>query len=73
TFSNFFKTKSKFSNNSKRKKDFSSLLNWLRQNVHWKGKFYSVEELIRLATNTDPDSSYLVQYLENKIIELESI
>ncbi|WP_368856888.1 hypothetical protein, partial [Leptospira borgpetersenii] len=45
----------------------------LRQNVHWKGKFYSVEELIRLATNTDPDSSYLVQYLEKKIIELESI
>lgn len=72
-FQTFLKRNPNFQTTVKEKKDFSSLLNWLRQNVHWKGKFYSAEELIRLATNTDPDSSYLVQYLEKKIIELESI
>lgn len=72
-FQTFLKQNPNFQTTVKEKKDFSSLLNWLRQNVHWKGKFYSAEELIRLATNTNPDSSYLVQYLEKKIIELESI
>ncbi len=72
-FQTFLKQNPNFQTTVKEKKDFSSLLNWLRQKVHWKGKFYSAEELIRLATNTDPDSSYLVQYLEKKIIELESI
>lgn len=55
------------------KKDFSSLLSWLRKNVHWKGKFYSAEDLIRSATDSSPDSSHLVNYLEKKLIELESM
>ncbi|WP_210412901.1 carboxypeptidase M32 [Leptospira gomenensis] len=55
------------------KKDFSSLLNWLRKNVHWRGKYDSAEDLVRNATGSDPDSSFLVRYLENKLNELESI
>ncbi|WP_165783739.1 carboxypeptidase M32 [Leptospira kmetyi] len=72
-FQSFSKENPNFQNEVKSKKDFSSLLNWLRKNVHWKGKFYSAENLIRTATGSDPDSSHLVQYLEKKLIELESI
>lgn len=71
-FQAFSKENSNFQLEVKQRKDFSSLLNWLKRNVHWKGKFYSAKDLIRSATGSDPDSSYLIQYLEKKLIELES-
>ncbi|EMY77283.1 carboxypeptidase Taq M32 metallopeptidase [Leptospira weilii serovar Ranarum str. ICFT] len=72
-FQTFLKENPNFQTEVKEKKDFSSLLNWLKKNVHSKGKFYSAEDLIRSATGSEPDSSHLVQYLEKKLIELESI
>ncbi|EMJ98098.1 carboxypeptidase M32 [Leptospira alstonii] len=72
-FQTFLKQNPNFQTEVKEKKDFSSLLNWLKKNVHSKGKFYSANDLIRSATGSDPDSSHLVQYLEKKLIELESI
>ncbi|WP_165781709.1 carboxypeptidase M32 [Leptospira adleri] len=72
-FQAFSKESPDFSPQVVKEKNFSSLLVWLRKNVHWKGKFHSAEALIRSATGADPDSSYLVAYLENKLTELESI
>ncbi|AOP35776.1 peptidase M32 [Leptospira tipperaryensis] len=72
-FQAFSKETPNFSEQVTKNKDFSSLLGWLRKNVHWKGKFHSAEDLIRSATGMDPDSSHLVTYLENKLTELESI
>ncbi|MBM9499565.1 carboxypeptidase M32 [Leptospira sp. 201903071] len=72
-FQAFSKETPNFSEQAVKNKDFSSLLGWLRKNVHWKGKYHSAEDLIRSATGADPDSSHLVAYLENKLTELESI
>ncbi|WP_206698695.1 carboxypeptidase M32 [Leptospira stimsonii] len=72
-FHSFSKKNPEFSKQVTNEKDFSSLLGWLRENVHCKGKILSAEDLIRSATGADPDSSYLVSYLENKLSELETI
>ncbi|WP_167482427.1 carboxypeptidase M32 [Leptospira yasudae] len=72
-FQAFSKENPNFAAEVKKDQDFSSLLNWLRKNVHWKGKYESAEDLVRFATGSDPDSSHLVKYLEQKLIELESI
>lgn len=45
--------------------DTSSLLQWLKKNVHHIGKMYSVNELMVKATGESPSSKYLVDSLTN--------
>lgn len=44
----------------------SMLLNWLRQNIHLKGRFYNSEELCREITGTGLTVDYFVKYLFDK-------
>lgn len=44
----------------------SSLLNWLRQNIHAKGRFFTSEELCRQVTGTGLDVRYFINYLLDK-------
>ncbi|MFB5650256.1 carboxypeptidase M32 [Leptospira wolffii] len=52
-----------------KKMETSSLLDWLRKNVHSKGRSLDAKDLIREATGEDPNSKYLVEYLGRKIEE----
>ncbi len=54
-------------------RETSSLLNWLRKHVHSKGRSLEAKELIRQATGEEPNSKYLVEYLDSKINEQEEI
>jgi carboxypeptidase Taq len=44
----------------------SSLLNWLRQNIHSKGRFFTSEELCQQVTGTGLDVRYFINYLLDK-------
>lgn len=44
----------------------SSLLNWLRQNIHCKGRFFTSEELCKEITGSGLDANYFVNYLLHK-------
>ena len=46
---------------------FSSLLNYLRVNIHNFGNIYSSETIIENATGEKPDSKYLIRHLESLI------
>ncbi|MCW7491418.1 carboxypeptidase M32 [Leptospira sp. 2 VSF19] len=52
------------------KGDFSDLLNWLRKNIHSKGKIYDVDTLMRDVTGESANSKYLISYLNGKIEEV---
>ncbi len=54
-----------------KKKETSSLLDWLRENVHNKGRSLEAKDLIRQATGSEPDAKFLVEYLDSKIAEQE--
>ncbi|WP_342775987.1 carboxypeptidase M32 [Leptospira fletcheri] len=49
----------------------ATLLDWLRKNVHSKGKRWRAEEIIEQATGEKPNAKYLVAYLSTKINEQE--
>ncbi len=50
--------------------EFSTLLGWLRENVHQHGSRYYPEELIRRATGHPLDTGPYLRYLKNKFGEL---
>ncbi|PJZ47009.1 carboxypeptidase M32 [Leptospira brenneri] len=52
------------------KGDFSDLLNWLRKNIHSKGKIYDVDTLMQQVTGESANSKYLISYLNGKIEEV---
>jgi len=47
-------------------REFAPLLEWLRENVHRKGKRHDPRELVRLATGREPSAEALMNYLEAK-------
>ena len=51
----------------------SSLLNWLRQNIHSKGRFYTSEELSRYITGTGLEVNYFVDYLLDKYVSIYNL
>jgi carboxypeptidase Taq len=72
----FFQTAKSQLNNletSIEKGDTSSLLNWLRQNIHSKGRFFTSEELCREVTGTGLDVNYFVDYLLDKYVSIYNL
>ncbi|TGK03035.1 carboxypeptidase M32 [Leptospira langatensis] len=67
-YSAFLKQNPQFSDELK-KRETSSLLGWLRKNVHSKGRSLEAKDLIRKATGEEPNAKYLVEYLGSKIAE----
>lgn len=51
----------------------SSLLNWLRQNIHSKGRFYTSEELCKEVTGKELDVNYFVNYLLQKYVSIYNL
>jgi carboxypeptidase Taq len=51
----------------------SSLLNWLRQNIHSKGRFFTSEELCREITGTGLEATYFVNYLLDKYVSIYTL
>ncbi|MGI8634254.1 MAG: carboxypeptidase M32, partial [Segetibacter sp.] len=49
----------------------SSLLSWLRGNVHGHGRFYTSDELCKLITGKNLDSSVFVSYIKQKLENLQ--
>jgi len=49
----------------------SSLLSWLRSNVHRYGRFYTSDELCKLITGKSLDSAVFVSYLKKKLGNLK--
>lgn len=50
-----------------------SLLNWLRRNVHSKGRFFTSEELCGEVTGTGLDVNYFVNYLLDKYTSIYTL
>jgi carboxypeptidase Taq len=46
--------------------EFSSLLNWLRENIHMHGRKYTSEELCSRVTGEGINSAHFMQYVTNK-------
>jgi carboxypeptidase Taq len=55
------------------KGDFSSLLHYLRKNVHQYGKIYRAPELIGKITGEVLNPDYFIKYVEEKYIEIYGI
>ena len=72
-FSSFEKAHSNYRSDFKMNGDFSALLNWLREEVHFKGRKLEVNQLIQSATLEEPNSKYLISYLKKKVQEVNSI
>jgi carboxypeptidase Taq len=48
--------------------NFTPLLNWLRANVHNKGKFLSFDELLTGATGEPLDANYFKRHLQQRYL-----
>ncbi len=46
--------------------DFSTFLNWLRENIHCRGSQYLPRELVRAVTGEDLNPGYLTSYIKQK-------
>lgn len=62
-FHTFIQSHSNFWTELKSTGNMSSLLNWLKQNIHLHGKLYEPIELIEKATSEKPNAKYLIQHL----------
>ena len=51
-----------------REGDFAPLLNWLRSNIHSKGKFLSFDDLLLNATGEQLNAEYFVRHLERRYL-----
>lgn len=51
----------------------SSILNWLRQKIHSKGRFFTSEELCREVTGAGLDVTYFVNYLLDKYVSIYTL
>jgi len=72
-FSSFEKENSNYKAEFKVNGNFSKLLDWLRKEVHSKGKSLDANELIQSATLETPNSKYLISYLKKKVSEINVI
>ncbi len=72
-FSSFEKAHANYRSDFKTNGDFSALLNWLREEVHSKGRTLDVNQLIQSATLEEPNSKYLISYLKKKAQEVSNI
>lgn len=52
---------------------FRQLLNWLRENVHGKGKLYGATELVERVTGERPTARYFKEYITNKYSEIYNL
>ena len=52
------------------KGDVAPLLNWLRTNIHNKGRLYRAGELMEKVTGSQPSEEYFIDYLNKKFGEL---
>jgi len=50
-----------------------SLLNWLRQNIHQRGKFYTSEQLCKEVTGSTLDVNYFTNYLLHKYTSIYNL
>jgi carboxypeptidase Taq len=50
-----------------------SLLNWLRQNIHSKGRYFTSEELCKELTGTGLDENFFVNYLLDKYVSIYNL
>jgi carboxypeptidase Taq len=71
-FSSFEKDHSNYKSEFKNNGNFSALLNWLRDEVHSKGKTLEAKQLILSATLEEPSSKYLISYLKKKVLQIQS-
>jgi carboxypeptidase Taq len=55
--------------NQIRSRDYSALLNWLRENIHRHGKTYSARELCLKATREELNFKYFMDYIRAKFSE----
>lgn len=53
--------------------NFSSIREWLRENIHQYGKLYTPDELIQKVTGEALNADYLVSYLEEKYSNIYNI
>ena len=51
----------------------STILNWLRKNVHHYGRSVNAEELVERVTGSTLSSKFFLEYLENKVEKLALI
>lgn len=51
----------------------SWLLNWLRQNIHQKGRFYTSEDLCKDVTGSALDINHFVDYLLHKYVSIYNL
>jgi len=56
-----------------RRGDFSSLLTWLRENIHQHGRKYEPQELVLRVTGSSIDPAPYVRYLKNKYSDIYSL
>lgn len=59
--------------NDIQKGDSKRLLQWLRSNVHEKGRFFTSEQLCREITGTGLDVSYFMNYLLDKYVSIYTL
>lgn len=52
---------------------FSTLLSYLRENIHQYGKIYEPRDLLKKVTGEDLDSKYFIDYLEKKFYPIYKI
>lgn len=55
------------------KGDFKSLLEWLKNSVHNKGRLYPPEELIRVVTGEELNPGYFIEYVKAKYSKIYSL
>ncbi|MBY8990733.1 MAG: carboxypeptidase M32 [Candidatus Lokiarchaeota archaeon] len=53
-----------------KKGEFSTLLSYLKENIHQYGSIYRSSELINRVTGEDLNSNYFLKYIENKFIPI---
>ena len=52
------------------KKETAELLDWLRKNIHEKGRLYNSEEICEQVTGEGLNFSYFMDYVRNKYAEV---
>jgi carboxypeptidase Taq len=50
--------------------EFDSILEWLREGIHSKGRILETEELVEEATQEKPKADYFIEYIEEKYRDL---
>jgi carboxypeptidase Taq len=56
-----------------KKGDTTSLLNWLKVNIHQKGRFFTSEQLCTEVTGKPLDASYFINYILDKFVSIYTL